>query len=279
MIVFAIPLRPKETAKNWEGVENRFWNTIRSIFNQVEEEYRVIVACNEIPEMPETMRRICDDRLEFIELDMPIPTEWIEMARDKFWKLLEIAVRIREILKVQEHPEKGIYVLPVDADDLLNCKIAQWCERYPDENGFVSNEGYVWENGKPYFRIYKEMYTYCGSCNIIKMYLEDLPENMPADIKLCHDRQTAAILNARYPIRWDHNLVVDKYRSMGKPFSILPFRSTVYLINNGDNISTTVLKTGNKDKKRFHPVAFLRSINIFKMRFISRKITKEFGMN
>lgn len=279
MIVFAIPLRAKETAKNWEGVENRFWNTIRSIFNQVEEEYRVIVACNEIPEMPETMRRICDDRLEFIELDMPIPTEWIEMARDKFWKLLEIAVRIREILKVQEHPEKGIYVLPVDADDLLNCKIAQWCERYPDENGFVSNEGYVWENGKPYFRIYKEMYTYCGSCNIIKMYLEDLPENMPADIKLCHDRQTAAILNARYPIRWDHNLVVDKYRSMGKPFSILPFRSTVYLINNGDNISTTVLKTGNKDKKRFHPVAFLRSINIFKMRFISRKITKEFGMN
>ena len=279
MIVFAIPLRAKETAKNWEGVENRFWNTIRSIFNQVEEEYRVIVACNEIPEMPETMRRICDDRLELIELDMPIPTEWIEMARDKFWKLLEIAVRIREILKVQEHPEKGIYVLPVDADDLLNCKIAQWCERYPDENGFVSNEGYVWENGKPYFRIYKEMYTYCGSCNIIKMYLEDLPENMPADIKLCHDRQTAAILNARYPIRWDHNLVVDKYRSMGKPFSILPFRSTVYLINNGDNISTTVLKTGNKDKKRFHPVAFLRSINIFKMRFISRKITKEFGMN
>ena len=279
MIVFAIPLRAKETAKNWEGVENRFWNTIRSIFNQVEEEYRVIVACNEIPEMPETMRRICDDRLEFIELDMPIPTEWIEMARDKFWKLLEIAVRIREILKVQEHPEKGLYVLPVDADDLLNCKIAQWCERYPDENGFVSNEGYVWENGKPYFRIYKEMYTYCGSCNIIKMYLEDLPENMPADIKLCHDRQTAAILNARYPIRWDHNLVVDKYRSMGKPFSILPFRSTVYLINNGDNISTTVLKTGNKDKKRFHPVAFLRSINIFKMRFISRKITKEFGMN
>jgi len=278
MIIFAIPLRAKETAKNWMRVEKRFWNTIRSIFNQVGEAYRVIVACNEIPEMPEMMRRICDDRLEFIELDMPIPTEWIEMARDKFWKLLEIAVRIREILKVQEHPEKGIYVMPVDADDLLNCKIAQWCERYPDENGFVSNEGYVWENGKPYFRIYKEMYTYCGSCNIIKMYLEDLPENMPADIKLCHDRQTAATLNARYPIRWDHNLVVDKYRSMGKPFSILPFRSTVYLINNGDNISTTVLKTGNKDEKRFHPVAFLRSINIFKMRFISRKIIKEFGM-
>lgn len=275
MIVFAIPLRAKETAKNWKEVETRFWDTIRSIFNQEGEDYRVIVACNEIPEKADVAY---DERLEFIELDMPIPMEWIEMARDKFWKLTEIAVRIREILEMQKHPEKGIYVMPVDADDLLNCKIAKWCEKYPDENGFVSKDGYVWEKGKPYFRTYKGMHTYCGSCNIIKMYREDLPENIPADIKLCHDRETAAELNLRYPIRWDHNIIVDKYRDMDKPFSTLPFRSTVYRINTGDNISTTVVKTTNNPKKRFHPIAFLRRINIFKMRFITKKIKKEFGM-
>lgn len=168
MIVFAIPLRAKETAKNWKEVETRFWDTIRSIFNQEGEDYRVIVACNEIPEKADV---VYDERLEFIELDMPIPMEWIEMARDKFWKLTEIAVRIREILEMQKHPEKGIYVMPVDADDLLNCKIAKWCEKHPDENGFVSKDGYVWENGKPYFRTYKGMHTYCGSCNIINVVL------------------------------------------------------------------------------------------------------------
>lgn len=107
MIVFAIPLRAKETAKNWKEVETRFWDTIRSIFNQEGEDYRVIVACNEIPEKADV---VYDERLEFIELDMPIPMEWIEMARDKFWKLTEIAVRIREILEMQKHPEKGICI-------------------------------------------------------------------------------------------------------------------------------------------------------------------------
>lgn len=275
MIVFAIPLRAKQTAKNWKEVEKNFWDTIRSIFNQKGGEYRVIVACNEIPEKNDVEY---DERLEFIELDMPIPTEWIEMARDKFWKLTEIAVRIRAILEMQDDPEKGIYVMPVDADDLLNCKIAEWCEKYPNESGFVSKDGYVWEKGKPYFRTYKEMHTYCGSCNIIKMYREDLPENMPADIKLCHDRETAAKLNCRYPIRWDHNIIVDKYKNMDRPFSMLPFRSTVYRINTGDNISTTIVKEVDSGKKRFHPVAFLRKINIFKIHFLTKKLKNEFGM-
>ena len=272
MIIFAIPLRAKETAKNWQGVERRFWKTIRSIFNQEGKEWRAIVACNEIPEMPEEMEARCDDRLEFIELDMPIPTEWIEMARDKFWKLTEIAVRIREILETQKYPEKGIYVMPVDADDLLNRKIAKWCERHPDENGFVSKDGFVWENGKSYVRIYKKMYTYCGSCNIIKMYREDLPEKLPADIKLCHDKGTAASLNARYPIRWDHNIIVDKYCNMGKPFSILPFRSTVYLINNGDNISTTVVKVEkNRGGRGFIPLLFCVKLIYLKCVLSQRK--------
>lgn len=30
------------------------------------------------------MKAICDERLEFIELDMEILTEWIEMIEDKF---------------------------------------------------------------------------------------------------------------------------------------------------------------------------------------------------
>lgn len=54
------------------------------------------------------------------------------MARDKNWKLTVIAVRIREILETEEHPEKGIYVMPVDGDDLVNCKIAEYCCKHPN---------------------------------------------------------------------------------------------------------------------------------------------------
>ena len=123
MIVFAIPLRSKGSSKNWEGVVHNFNATIKSIFNQSgSKNFRVIVACNEIPELYGKY----DERLEFISLNMPTPNSWIEKARDKGWKLTEIAVRIRQILEKTDNPENGIYVMPVDADDLLNNKIAKW---------------------------------------------------------------------------------------------------------------------------------------------------------
>lgn len=277
MVIFAIPLRAEETAKDWKNVLARFQKTIKSIFNQTNPNFRCIVACNRIPEMA------CqyDEWLEFIELpDMPIPSTWLEMARDKFWKLTMIAVRIREILEKEPDPEKGIYVMPVDGDDLLNRKIAEYCAKYPNENGFVSEDGYVWQSGKQYFRIYKEMHTYCGSCNIIKMYREDLPAECPADPRLCHDQETAGKLNARYPIRFDHHTMVEHYAHAGTPFAKLPFRSTVYVLGTGDNISSIFhAENSEYEKKCFHPISLLRSINIFKMKFISRHIRREFGMD
>ena len=270
-------MRSEKSCTNWKKVSERFHATVRSIFNQVgTDSFKCIVACNEIPELQEEY----DERLEFLQLKMPVPTCWIEMARDKFWKLTVIAVRIREILEEQENPEDGIYVMPVDGDDLLNCRIADYCERHPDQHGFVSKDGYVWEEGKPYMKIYPEMYTYCGSCNIIKMYREDLPEKIPADPSLCHDKKTAAFLNARYPIRYDHNIIVQKYEEMGRPFSLLPFRSTIYVRETSENISVLAAKEqGGNEDRRFHPIAFIKKMNIFQYKVITKRIKREFGMD
>lgn len=279
MIVYAIPFRAPETTNDWEACVERLDHTLQSIFNpRNKAPFHCIVACNHVPEQ---LRGKYDARLQWLELQMPVPQSWIEMARDKFWKLLEIAVKVRIILEQQENPEDGIYVMPVDADDLLNYRIAEYCALHPDANGFVSKDGYVWQEGNSFFRIYPKMYTYCGSCNIIKMYRDDLPERMPFPIELCHDGHTAAILNAKYPIRYDHNIMVERYREMGKPFSTLPFRSTVYVRGTRDNIScispgAAAAKKNQTD--RFHPIAFLRSINIFQMKWIGKKQRKDFGL-
>ena len=282
MIVYAIPFRAPETTNDWDACVKRLDRTLQSIFNPLNHApFQCIVACNHIPEQ---LKGKYDSRLEWLELQMPIPQSWIEMARDKFWKLLEISVRIRALLEQQENPECGIYVMPVDADDLLNYQIAGYCEAHPDANGFVSKDGYVWQEGSSIFRIYPQMHTYCGSCNIIKMYRNDLPERMPFPIDLCHDGHTAGILNSRYPIRFDHNIIVERYCSINKPFSTLPFRSTVYVRGTGDNISCIPLKEKEAQSKKrkgiqIHPIAFLRKINIFKIKYISQKIKFEFGIN
>ena len=196
----------------------------------------------------------------------------------------EYSKEMRKVLEQQENPECGIYVMPVDADDLLNYQIAGYCEAHPDANGFVSKDGYVWQEGSSIFCIYPQMHTYCGSCNIIKMYRDDLPERIPFPIDLCHDGHTAGILNSRYPIRLDHNIIVERYSSINKPFSTLPFRSTVYVRGTGDNISCIPLKEKEDPSKKrkgiqIHPIAFLRKINIFKIKYISQKIRSEFGIN
>lgn len=277
MIIFAIPLRSKETSNDWEGCLRRFENTLQSIFNQNDDEFKVLVACNEIPKM----NKKYDERLEFIITDIPTPKKWLEMAIDKGWKLTAIAVRIRELLLKQENPQNGIYVMLVDADDLLNRNIAKYVKEHPNENGFVSKDGYVHYKGNNYLNIYKDMHTYCGSCNIIKMYLDDLPNGYPVSEKLCHDIEIAKILNKRYPIRFDHNIVVDKYKNDGKPFSLLPFRSTIYIKDTGDNISDIYVKENNLNIRdnRFHPIAFLRSINIFTKKRISKKIRTDFAID
>lgn len=166
--------------------------------------------------------------------------------------------------------------MPVDADDLLNCNNAEYCKEHPKENGLVSDSGYVWQVGKRFLRKYPQMYEYCGSCNIIKMYRDDLPDKCPAPASLCHDKETAAVLNLRYPIRYDHNTVVRRYAEEEKPFSTLPFCSTVYVLGTGDNISAIFHNENSERDKRFHPIAFLRNINPFQMQYISRKIKKEF---
>lgn len=212
-------------------------------------------------------------------MDIPVPVKWIEMARDKFFKLTVIAERIREILEERDCPQNGIYVMPLDADDLLHNQIAEYCEQHPDANGFVSDYGYVWQEGSHWMEKYKDMHTFCGSCNIIKMYLDDLPEKGVADPKLCHDQKTAAELNPRYPIRYDHNTVVERYAKDGRAFSVLPFPSTVYVRGTGDNISHRYQKEYQKEeRKRFHPIVFLRGLNIFKYKIVNKDVRGKYGL-
>ena len=86
-------------------------------------------------------------------------------------------------------------------------------------------------------------------------------------------------MNQRYPIRFDHNVVVDYYEKIGKPFSVLPFRSTIYVLNTGDNISAIyTMENPTKELKRFHPIALLRKFNILNRHLFTNTLRKEFGL-
>lgn len=271
MICFTIALRSEKSTNQWDNVLADFNNTLKSIFNQTNSEFVVYVGCNEIPKLSETY----DERLRFVITDLPVPKSWEECCRDRSWKLLSCAKAIKKDFLNTLTSGQGLFVFPVDADDFVNQKIAQWCYDHPNENGFKSKNGYRWIKGDRYAVITK---YFGGTMNVMKMFLDDFPDELPSET-LCFDRQTAMELTKRYPIRWYDIEVEGKYAEIGRPLSIFPFRSTVYVLGTGANISENdSSKCESKEKKRFHPVAFLRKINPFDKKIMSKKLKREFGM-
>ena len=118
---------------------------------------------------------------------------------------------------------------------------------------------------------------YGGTMNIMKMYPDEFPDTLP-DISLCFDEKTSAELGAKYPIKWFDIEVEGKYAAMGRPLDRLPFRSTIYVLGTGENISESDPQNNRVVSRRIHPVAFLRRINPFDKRILTPKIKKEFGM-
>lgn len=112
--------------------------------------------------------------------------------------------------------------------------------------------------------------------NIMKMYKGDLPDELP-DPSFCFDHDTAMKLTERYPIRWYDIEVEQKFARQGRPLDRLPFRSTIYVLGTRSNISCSD-PNNRTDKKSFHPIAFLRSINPMTHRYVTKKIKKDFGI-
>ncbi len=65
--------------------------------------------------------------------------------------------------------------------------------------------------------------------------------------------------------------------ALGKPLQRLPFRSTVYVLGTGENISSDDPANATGED-RFHPIAFLRSINPFRHKLLTPAVRREFGM-
>ena len=270
MVCFTIALRSEKSTNQWNKVLADFNNTLHSVFNQTCDEFRVYVGCNEKPELFEEY----DDRLQFVTVDLPVPQTWEEKCRDRSWKLLACAEQIRKDMPALAVCDGGTFVFPVDADDFVNCHIAEYVQKHPEANGFKSKTGYRWSKGKQYMEITP---YFGGTMNIMKMYPDDLPDELP-DSRLSFTKDMSMQLTKRYPIRWYDIEVEKKYADLGRPLSRLPFRSTIYVLGTGVNISSNDPANANKMHDRFHPIAFLRKINPFDKVFLSKKIKEEFGM-
>lgn len=250
MIYFGITLRSKAVAKNWAHVVEDFTRTLDSVYQQTNPDFKVIVACHDLPELT----REYDSRVEFLQTDVPTPTNSFEMMQDKGYKLSMIGKRIREY--------GGGYTMIVDADDLVSCRIAEYVNKHPGRNGFVSKHGYIYNKGEAWVRKALLPDQVCGSCLIVNYSVDDLPAELPSS--------PADESGEKYILRKPHPSIRPYLQEHGRPVDIIPFPTTVYVRNTGDNHS--MLDGGRLGLKRRLEQALQRRLPV-------RKIADEFGLH
>lgn len=278
MVCFIIALRSKKTTEHWELVERDFNNTLSSIFNQTDKNFKVFVACNEMPNIEIKYDHNC---MEFILVDFPIPNTWVECCRDRAMKLMACTIKIRSEFNKYCEPDGGVFIFPVDADDLISNRVVAYINKYSQSNGFKSYKGYVWKKGEKFVTLSP---WFGGSCNCMKLYKDELADRLP-NKKDFFKKGMGDYLIKNYKICWDDHEVIDKFHELGRDFKRFPFPSTIYVLGTGENISEKDPRK-NSEKGRFekmtgikmHPIALLRKCNPFDKKYFGKKIQREFGL-
>lgn len=214
MILFGVPLRSKASSKNWETVSLLFNRTLWSLYNQTCPEFKIVVACHEIP----LLAREYDNRVEFIRVLIPYPTNLQEQLTDKGYKVHRIGQRFREL--------GGGYGLIADADDLYSNRIARFVQDHPGENGWVTRTGYeyLWNNGV------LKLSPKHPPQPIVNYALSDLPPSEEGALTPCD-------MKALYLIKKAHGDIPKVCKEQGRPLKPLPFIGHVYTKYHGESLS------------------------------------------
>lgn len=197
-----------------------FDHTLKSILAQTSTEFRVIVACHEMP----VTRHSADKRVEYIQVESPYPNGLAEQMADKGYKVHAIGKRIREL--------GGGFTMIVDADDLVSKRLVDFISRHPENKfGWYIDRGYILYLDRKRLN-YAPKFPSGSNC-IINYTPEMLPDTMD-------DAWKASSIERPYIIVKGHSLKVKiaECARVGRPLSRLPFRGAVYVLGTGENHST-----------------------------------------
>lgn len=243
MMAFVIPVKSKTITSDWASFSRLLNRCINSICNQTNTNFKVVVACHEIPST-----KFNDDfRVEFLKVSFSPPI--LKKNPEDLW-----LKRADKGKKIKFAVDYGIrigasYVMTVDSDDCVSNKICEFILSQNNDSisGWFVKKGYLYPEGKGYLYLnLKNFHTLCGSCIIIK----------PKLIDLMYGKNN-----------WfDHERVNFKNGLFLIP---LPFPGAIYSMLNGSNIRLN--KREMKNRTSFKPLQ-LKSIKTLFRRLVKYRV-------
>lgn len=215
MLYFLIPLRSKHSSKNWTTVETLFNNTLASVFNQKDPDFRVIVACHEKP----VSDKVYDNRLEFLQADYPPPTQTSQHLTDKYYK--------KRMLIRRAHELGATYIMFVDADDYVSNRLSGWIKGREHASGWFIKTGYEYNAGLNTIRVTPNFNNICGTSAILNISSLELPVETSF---------TNYVRKDEYLFDFGHNEWSSILDQQKKPqLDAIPFKGAIYVLNTGEN--------------------------------------------
>ena len=230
MIIFITSIRHPLNSANYTEVLRLFKASLKSVCNQSDPDFRVIVVCNERPEIG-----FMDERVDYVLADFPPPslhqgprTAMEALRKDKGSKYALGLLAARKYT-----PD---YVMFFDADDFVHRSIAKFCNSRTGENGWYVENGYVYCASSLIYGRLDNFYKWCGTCNIVNYALMSLPENLSitSSLEEIVDSVDEYFL---YMILGAHPFTASYFNKRGTPLSPLPFRAAIYVRGTGENWS------------------------------------------
>lgn len=254
-MVFIIPIKSSRVSKSWSLVSKLFERSIKSICNQTSDRFRVIVICQEKPEI-----NFYHPYITYIQVDFPLPKQQLQdlaLQEKVDWRGIEACSKEidkgRKILTGLAYAEQFApsHIMIVDADDCINKNIAKFVVENSNCNGWYLKKGYLYHEQSKFMHIkFKDFNQTCGSSTIVKYKL----------INLMFDHY-----------EYKHQKVV---LANGIDLKPLPFMGCIYSVGNKENFFQTIERQNKIYKK--HGI-LLTIKNVFRYRFLTESIRNDFG--
>jgi hypothetical protein len=217
MLIFLIALQSPAASKNWEHVSRLCDRTLRSVCQQTDDRFRVVLVCNQRP-----VDCFSHPALTVIEEDFPLPKDQSERMADKWLKLKRGLVAL--------HGSGPAHIMITDADDCVHHSLAALAASAEDSAGWNLEVGYMHDAGSRWLYRLKNFDRYCGTSSIVRLEPGDFPRSM--------ERETSDF----FILAHGHGVIGDFLRSRGTPLRPLPFIGAIYNSATGENDSRASLR-------------------------------------
>jgi glycosyltransferase involved in cell wall biosynthesis len=215
VLTFVIPLRHPQNSPDWAALKRRLAQTMRSISAQDDSRWRAVIVANagsDLPPLP--------DHFELKQVDFP-PNQMLERGNndvETFRGIFRLD-KGRRVLAGLLEASGSDYVMVVDDDDFVSCRLTSFVAEHRGENGWYVQNGYLWGDGGKLIYEYADFWKFCGTSHIIKTALYKLPASVEA-------------ADADYirKICGSHIFIRDHLKAQGVPLEPLPFVGAVYRV-------------------------------------------------